>query len=64
MTEAYAADGVAPTLAQALFLIQQNVTDYFVSGLTLTVRKIDGATVAATFTLDDPTNPTDRTRAT
>ena len=28
MTEAYAADGVAPTLAQALFLIQQKLGDF------------------------------------
>ncbi len=64
MTEAYAADGVAPTLTQALFLIQQILSDFGISGTTLTVRKIDGATTAATLTLDDGTNPTDLTRAT
>lgn len=63
MTEAYAADGVAPTLAQALFLIQQILSDFGIVGTMLTVRKIDGATTAATFTLDDDTNPTDLTRA-
>lgn len=64
LTEAYAADGVAPTPAQALFLIQQMLTEFGIAGTTLTVRKIDGAAVAATFTLDDGTNPTDITRAT
>ncbi len=64
MTEAFAADGVAPTLAQALFLIQQILGDFGIAGTTLTVRKIDGVTVAATFTLDDSVNPTDLTRTT
>jgi len=64
MTEAYAADGVAPTPAQALMLIQQLLGDFMIAGTTLTVRKIDGATTAAAFTLDDSTNPTDITRAT
>lgn len=64
MTQAYAADGTAPTLAQALFLIQQMLGDFSISGTTLTVREIDGLTTAATFTLDDGTNPTDLTRAT
>lgn len=64
MTEAYSADGVAPTLAQALFLIQQMLTDFAISGTTWTTRKLDGSTTAATFTLDDGTNPTSITRAT
>lgn len=64
MTEAYAADGVAPTLAQALFLIQQTIGDFSVSGTTLTAKKLDSSTTAATYTLDDASNPTSRTRAT
>lgn len=64
MTESYAADGVAPTLAQALFLVQQALTEFGISGTTKTVRRIDGSTTAATFTLDDDTNPSDLTRAT
>jgi hypothetical protein len=64
MTEAYAADGVAPTLAQALFLIQQVLTEFGIVGTTLTAKKLDGSTGAATFTLDDATNPTALTRAT
>lgn len=63
MTEAYAADGVAPTLAQALFMIQQFLGDFGIVSTTYTVRKIDGSTTAATFTLDNGTAPTDITRA-
>lgn len=62
MTEAYAADGAAPTLAQALFAIQQRLFDADVSGTTLTVRKLDGTTSAIVITLDDGTNPTDINR--
>lgn len=64
LTESYAADGVAPTPAQALFLIQQALTDFVISGTTMTIREIDGTTTAATATLDDGTNPTSITRAT
>lgn len=64
MTESYAADGVAPTLAQSLFLTQQAVTEAAIVGTTLTVNKLDGTTPAATFTLNSATTPTSRTRAT
>jgi hypothetical protein len=64
MTEAYAADGTAPTLAQALFMIQQELGEFSISGTTITVKRLDGSTTAATFTLDDDTNPTSKTRTT
>jgi len=64
MTESYAADGAEPTLAQSLFLTMQNLQDYTYVGTTQTVRRIDGSTTAATYTLDDATNPTAKTRAT
>lgn len=64
MTESYAADGVAPTLAQCLFIIQQFLHEHASAGTTKTVKKIDGSTTAATFTYDDATNPTSLTRAT
>lgn len=63
MTESYAADTVAPTLAQALFLTQQAVMEASVSSTTLTIKKIDKSTTAATCTLNDATTPTARTRA-
>jgi len=64
MTESYAADGVAPTLAQAVFLIQQHLSESAISSTTKTVKKLDGTTSAATFTLDSATDPTSITRST
>jgi len=62
MTESYAADGTAPTMTQALMLIQQALTDFALAGTSNTVKKIDGSTTAAVMTLDDGTNPTSSTR--
>lgn len=64
MTEAYAADGAAPTVAQALMMIQQMLGEFSITNTTLTVKKVDGSTTAATFTLNDATSPTALTRAT
>ncbi len=64
MTEAYAADGTAPTLAQCLFMLLQSLHEFSISSVTRTVKKLDGSTTAMTFTLDDATNPTSTTRAT
>lgn len=63
MTESYAADNVAPTLAQALFQVQQFLGEFAISGTTITVKKLDGSTSAATYTLNDATTPTSITRA-
>ena len=64
MTESYNADGAAPTLAQAMFLCMQRLTEFAISGTTVTVKKLDGSTTAYTLTLDDATSPTSTTRAT
>jgi hypothetical protein len=64
ITEAYAADAAAFTPAQALYQIWGAVAEFSISGTTLTVKKLDGSTTAMTFTLDDATDPTSRTRAT
>lgn len=64
LTEAYAADGVAPTMEQLLFLVMQNLQEFAIVGTTLTAKKLDGIAAAATYTLDSATNPTSRTRAT
>ncbi len=64
LTESYNADGVAPTVSQALHLLMAAVMEFSISGTTITAKKLDGSTTAATFTLDDATNPTSRTRAT
>lgn len=63
MTESYAADGTAPTLAQAIFLIQQAIGDFAISGTTITVKQLDGTSVAAQYTLNSSTLPTSRTRS-
>lgn len=62
--ESYAADGAVPTLSQVLYLIQQTVGDFSITGTTITVKKLDGSTTAATYTLDSALLPTSRTRAT
>lgn len=64
LTESYAADGAAPTLTQSLMLIQQLLGDFSISGTTLTLKKVDGSTTAATFTLNSASAPTSITRAT
>ncbi len=64
VTEAYAADGAAPTVAQALCLLIALNSEFSISSTTLTAKKLDGSTTAATFTLNDATSPTAITRAT
>lgn len=64
VTEGFSTAGADPTLAQILHEIRQGTLEFAISGTTLTVKKKDGATTAMTFTLDDATNPTSRTRAT
>ncbi len=64
LTESYAADGAAPTVAQALMQIQQMLTEFGISATTMTVKKLDGTTTAFTLTLNDGSAPTAITRAT
>jgi len=64
LTEGYAADGVTFTVEQALYMLWAALAEFAISSTTLTANKLDGATPAMTFTLDDATNPTSRTRAT
>jgi len=42
----------------------QRLTEFAISGTTITVKKLDGSTSAYTLTTDDATNPTSSTRAT
>jgi hypothetical protein len=63
MTEGYAALGAAPTAEQFFFMLLQGLVEFSIAGTTITVKKLDRATTAETFTLDDGTNPTSRTRA-
>lgn len=64
LTEAYAADGVAPTPAQLLFMLWSFLSEKGISGTTFTAKKLDGTTTSMTFTLDSATQPTAITRAT
>jgi hypothetical protein len=64
ITESYAADGVAPTLAQAIMMLLQRQFDVAISGTTMTVKRLDGSTTAATLTLNSSTAPTSIARAT
>jgi hypothetical protein len=63
LAESYASDGSAGTGAQLLYQIQQALTEFAISSTTLTVKKLDGSTTASTYTLDDASAPTSRTRA-
>lgn len=63
LTETYNTDGTAPTLEEALMAILQQAGEFAIAGTTITVKKLDGSTTAMTFTLDNATNPTSRTRA-
>lgn len=62
MTESYAANGAAFTLAQGLYAIHQKLMQGKYSGTTSTVFKLDNVTTAFTGTLDDNTNPTEDRR--
>lgn len=63
MTESYAANGTAPTLAQAIYAIHQDAMVFTIAGTDYTVKKLDGTTTAFIKTLDDDTSPTAATRS-
>lgn len=63
MVESYAVDGTAPTLAQAIYLIQQILSDFSITGTSLDVKGLDGTTTKATITLNSATTPTAATRS-
>lgn len=63
MTEAYAALGVSPTLAQILFEARGLLAEKSVSGTTLTMNGINGVTAKETFVLNSATTPTAITRS-
>lgn len=64
LTEGYASDGSAPTLEQFMYMMWSALAQFDITSTTLTARRLDGTTSAMTFTLNDATNPTSRTRAT
>ena len=64
MTEGYATDGSTATVAQMFYMLWSALSEFAIATTTITAKKLDGSTTAMTFTLDDATNPTSRTRAT
>jgi hypothetical protein len=58
LADAYAANGAAPTLQQALMAIHQHLMAFGISGTSRTVKKLNGSTTAFTETLDSSTAPT------
>lgn len=64
MVEDYPANGATGTPAEFLYLMKQAFTEFTINGTTITVKKLDGSTTAATYTMDSATTPTSRTRAT
>lgn len=62
LPEAYAADGAAATPAQLLYMLWSALTEFAISGATLTCKKLDGTTTSMAFTLSPAGNPTARFR--
>ena len=62
-TESYASDGSTATPAQLLYMILCSVSEFAISGTTITGKKWDGSTTAMTWTINYASNPTSRTRA-
>lgn len=62
LPEAYPADGSNGTLAELLYLILAVVSQSQVTGTSIEALKLNGSTVAATYTTDDASNPTQRIR--
>ena len=60
--ESYAGDGAAATPAQLLYMILCSVSEFSISGTTITGKQLNGSTTAMTWTLNDATDPTSRTR--
>jgi hypothetical protein len=61
LADAYAANGDAPTLQQAVMGIHQYLMEKAITGTTYSVKKLDG-TEAFAVTLDDSTAPTASSR--
>lgn len=63
LTESYAANASAMTPAQAFHMIWSDLRSPAQVGTTWSDYRLDNTTVAMTFTLDDATTPTSKTRA-
>jgi hypothetical protein len=64
LADSVPADGTIPTLRQAVYMMNQFLTERSITTTTMTVRKVDGSTALMTFTLNSATAPTSITRTT
>jgi len=62
MTESYAANGVAPSLTEAIFAMHQMLQQFSITGTDITVKQLDNSTTAFVVTLNDSSNPTSAER--
>jgi hypothetical protein len=62
LTEAYGTDGSAHTAAQLLYLALAHAGEFAIVDAEKILKKLDGSTTAATYQLDDDTDPTSITR--
>lgn len=62
--ESYAADGAVPTFSQALYMLIACLTQFAITGTTISVKKLNGTDEAMTYTLDSAVTPTSRDRTT
>lgn len=63
LLESYAADGVTATPAQLLYMLWSALSEFAISGGTLSSKKLDGVTQAMAFDLAPPGSPTSRARS-
>lgn len=62
IAEDYAPSGTYATPAQMLYFMQQTFSQFAISGVYISVKKLDGTTEAAKFIMNDQEAPTARTR--
>jgi len=62
LVESYAADGVAPTRDQLLFMLWATVSQFVIDSTLIRAKRLDGTTDAMVFTMNDATMPTQRIR--
>lgn len=60
--ESYALSGSGATPAQMLYFMQQTFSQFDISGVYISVKKLDGTTEAAKFLMNDAETPTSRVR--
>lgn len=62
LAESYAADGVAPTRDQLLFMTWSALSQFVIDSNFIRAKRLDGITDAMVFTMNDAVVPTQRIR--